>query len=203
MINADDIKLYLPKYLSDLSQESLFYELKKFPSNDPNQYYVSFEDKVIYQGDALKNIPFISLPDTNINYINVIVISNTCDIDLSNTRIFPAFISYCPLIDLERYRLLLLKHSSETKVTNHLSDIKAQRITQIMYFPKGALLDKEYITFFDRTLFLKNAYIDRNQLQNSRIFSLSNFGYYLFLLKLSIHFTRIRDGVDRVNNNGY
>ena len=36
-----------------------------------------------------------------------------------------------------------------------------------------------------------------DHLRNHRIFSLSQYGHYLFLFKLSFHFTRMQEGIDR------
>lgn len=36
------------------------------------------------------------------------------------------------------------------------------------------------------------------QIKQKKIFTLSNYGFYMFLVKLSIHFTRVREGVDRL-----
>ncbi len=56
---------------------------------------------------------------------------------------------------------------------------------------------EESLVFLDRIWNLDNNYIDRSSLNKSRLFTLSNTGFYIFLTKLSIHFSRIRERVDR------
>lgn len=51
--------------------------------------------------------------------------------------------------------------------------------------------------FFDRINNCDNDAMPRNDLDSRRLYSLSNYGLYLFLFKLSVHLTRIREGVDR------
>jgi hypothetical protein len=51
--------------------------------------------------------------------------------------------------------------------------------------------------FFDRLLHVSQKYVDRKTVQTRRLFSLSDYGFYLFVFKLSIHLSRIREGVDR------
>jgi hypothetical protein len=194
----EDISIYLPKYLSEESQDKLFQELKNFPHNDSNKFYSALEDNFVFQGDAIKDIPFLTLPEPKIEKTLVLILSNTCDVEQGNIRLFPAFVNYCPLIKLSKYiNLLEKKNVLKSKIESHLQDIKSQRITQIMFFPKGKDLDDDYIAFFERVNHIKNDFIKRETLEQTRLFSLSNFGFYLLLIKLSIHYTRIREGVDR------
>ena len=57
------------------------------------------------------------------------------------------------------------------------------------------------IVFFDRVCNFPNNKIPRENLKEQRLFTLSDYGSYLFLLKLSIHFTRIQDKVERKSVN--
>jgi len=56
MIDFEELKLYLPKYLSASSEQNLFENLKDFPDNiDERMYsYKYFEDDIIFQGDGLE-----------------------------------------------------------------------------------------------------------------------------------------------------
>lgn len=198
-MNLEDIQIYLPKYLSAESTKELFEGLKDFPENIDSRLYTSYlQDSIIYQGDGLRNLLAINLPEVNLKTIAGMVISNTCDIEQSNKRLFPSQIVYSPLINLERYRTGLISViGNERRINDHVSEIKKQKITQIFYLPTlDGTLD-ESIIFLDRVFNISNDFVDRSNLKSSRIFSLSDYGNYLFLLKLSIHFTRIQDSVDR------
>ena len=42
-----------------------------------------------------------------------------------------------------------------------------------------------------------NSYISREELNSKRLFSLSDYGFYMLLFKLSVHFSRIQEKVNR------
>lgn len=198
-MNLNDIQIYLPKYLSLESSKELFEGLKDFPENIDSRLYTTYlNDKIIYQGDGLRKMLAINLPDISLKSVDGMVLSNTCDIEQSNKRPFPSQIVYSPIINLERYKAGLVSTiGSEERVNNHILEIRKQKITQIFFLPRfGSVLD-ESIIFLDRIFNIANDYVERSTISSTRIFSLSDYGNYLFLLKLSIHFTRIQDRVDR------
>ena len=55
----------------------------------------------------------------------------------------------------------------------------------------------EAVVFFDYTNSFDVHFIDRDKLKERRLVSLSYYGFYILLLKLSIHFTRIQEKVQR------
>lgn len=206
----EDLKTYLPKYLSDDNVKKLFDELQSFPNNIDGRMYTDILDNenILFQGDGFKGFPIINLPNAKVyENASVIILSNTCDIDSTNTRNFPSLICYAPIFSFDKYisqvrRDKLSKNSgdfskTETDIKNHIEAIKAQKITQIFYLPKGKGLPEDSIVFFDRINNCSNHFISRDNLKSKRLFVLSNYGFYLFLVKLSIHFTRIQEKVDR------
>ena len=115
---------------------------------------------------------------------------------LDNKRPYPSRIMYAPLINYDKYAKLISEHYPE-KAENHLKDIKAQHVTQVMFLPKGEGLKHDSIVFFDQTISLPISQQLVQRFCENRLFTLSNFGLYLLLLKLSIHFTRIQERIDR------
>ena len=200
MTNLDDFRLYLPKYLSPDAEQDLFEDLKNFPQN-PKQFYTNYRqnDPVVYQGDGIKDLLIINLPKPEIRPSNAMVISNTCDINLENKRPIDSRVCYTPIFNLRKYRdVLLEKWSSDTtKVENHINCIRRQEISQIFYLPVGGGLSEDSFIFLDRISNCDNASIDRTKLKDIRIFTLGNSGFYVFCFKLSLHFTRINEKVDR------
>lgn len=205
MIPLEQIEKYLPRYLSLSAQEDLFEELKRFPENmDQRLYTINLAgEQQIYQGDGYRDLLFVHLPAREIGAGPGMIISNTCDIDPGNRRFMPMRMVYAPIWNLQKYKQALHKDLVQTgkrsaeSVDSHITEIQRQRISHIFYLPKGAGLENESIVFFDR---LNNAPSDQFELEdvpNKRIFTLSDYGYYLFLFKLSVHFTRIREGVAR------
>ena len=82
------------------------------------------------------------------------------------------------------------------QVEEHLSAVRKQKVSSILYLPGISDL-KESIVFFDRIMSIDNSFIDRENLEINRLFSLSDYGFYLLLFKLSIHFSRIQEKVNR------
>lgn len=197
----DDFKLFLPKYLSTEAEEKLFDSLKDFPNNIDQRIYTSSLNNtdIIYQGDGLSDMLIINLPSTVIKPEKGIVLSNTCDIDLTNSRNFESRIMYAPIFNLNKYKTGLLKQKirTEEQILSHINDIQRQRITQIFYLPKIENCIDESMVFLDRVCNINNSLIDRRNLSKQRLFTLSDYGSYLFVFKLSLHFSRIQDKVER------
>ncbi len=200
-MKIEDIRLFLPKYLSSESERELFSSLKNFPENIDYRLYTNYLEKEenIFQGDGIKDLLVINLPQTNIRPAPCMILSNTCDIDPQNKRLFSSQIVYTPIFNLNKYRSRLLSNSSKTKqqIDDHIQAIKRQEITQVFYLPSIYDCLDDSIVFFDRICSCSNKYVSRANLKNQRLFTLSDYGAYLFLLKISIHFTRIQDSVDR------
>ena len=200
----DDIALYLPQYLSSKDKDALRKELKDFPTDGTKDtIYTAALNTAEYllQGDGINEMLYLYFPKTDIKNVPAILLSNTCDMSLENLRINGCRILYTPLINFEKYANMLRATYKEAKdqkrIDNHLKDIKDQVITQALYLPKGGSLQYDAIVFFDRAISIPLDKDTVNQLCTKRIFSFSNFGFYLFLLKISIHFTRIQEKIDR------
>lgn len=198
MTSFEDIKKYLPQYLSDSDAKQLFSALKDFPNNIDERFYsnYSLDDNILYQGDCLKDIPAFNLPDTRTKLSQSMAISNTCDMDLSNKRLWNTRILLSQIILLEKLEKGLCQRFPKDRVTNYINSLKKQQITNAFYLPKSKNLD-EAVAFFDYTNSFDINYIDRESLKERRLVSLSNYGFYILLLKLSIHFTRVQEKVER------
>ncbi len=203
-MNLDDIKLYLPKYLSEASFSDLLKELKSFPKNMDKRFYSEYLKKnpTLFQGDGIaKGLPILNLPSTDIREnVPVIVLSNTCDIDAENKReYFSPRISYAPILRLEKYKEAITAKASKDrdKIIAHINSIKNQEITSILYLPQGGGFDYEGIVFLDRIISCDSNSVCGATLLKERMFILSDYGFYLFLFKLSLHFTRVQEQVER------
>ena len=193
------ISQFLPKYLSPNDQKDLLKCIKDFPDNINKRFYTrALKDQpIIYQGDGIKKLPIINLPDSKIKNAMCIITSNTCDVEFSNKRFYPIRLTYCPIIELGKYRNFLKSQKlTPQQIKQHITAIKKQEITQIFYLPAQGKM-KQSIVFLDRINNCDNSILNRRKLKAGRVFTLSNYGFYLFLLKLSMSFTRIGEGVNR------
>ncbi|MFX1513827.1 MAG: hypothetical protein ACFFCQ_14680, partial [Promethearchaeota archaeon] len=109
----------------------LFNELKAFPENIDGRFYTSKlqQETTIFQGDGIKDLLVINLPDPRIGCAPGMVFSNTCDIDLDNTHLFAAKICYAPILNLRKYRQMLLRRKlkSPEAIDTHIQHIRQQR----------------------------------------------------------------------------
>ena len=197
----ENVKTYLPKYLSDTQLKKLMADLQMLYGHiNTSALYAPRvpSDEMLGQGDGIANLLVINLPDVLINPKPSLIISNTCDNSLENVRHLPSSICYCPIFNLEKYgRALLEDGENSQSVADHLAAIRRQELISVFYLPVGGRLAQESLVFLDKINSCNSDYVDRSELKNTRIFRLGNAGFYLFLLKLSIRMTRIQEGLDR------
>ena len=204
MIPFEEIKRYLPHYLSAESQKELFSELKSFPDNIDQRIYTSSASiDTIFQGDGFTDLLMVNLPSPQIKSAPGIILSNTCDVNPSTKRFLSIRLIYAPIISYDKYKIMLLVNAKvkHSKIYDHLESIKKQYVSSIIYLPKGKKLKYDSIVLLDRLNNCPAEIISREMVEKQRLFTLSNYGFYLFLIKISIHFTRVRESVDRVYLN--
>ena len=200
-MNIEDISEYLPKYLSARSEKLLLSELNSFSEGSLfSPYATSFQEpETVYQGDSFSDIPFGSPFSKATKDTRVLVLSNTCDISENNARSYPSQVAYVPLLPLAEYCDTLLKNGkTPANVADHEREIKKQKVTQFLFLPATGGRLPDCIALLDRTCHAPVSLFSERLSAGKRITSFSNTGFYLFILKLSIHFTRIRESVDRI-----
>lgn len=201
--SKEEAEKYLPKYLTPETEKELFEALADFPDNIDGRLYselIKQDFSHIFQGDGLKDLLLINLPDETIRKGPGLVLSNTCDISPENRRMFPATACYVPILKLASIEKLWKdKGFEEERISSTVEAIRKQRITSIFFLPKGSGLENESVLFLDRIVSV-NATALPADLKSCRLFSLSQYGHYMLLVKLSIHFSRINESIDRDRN---
>ena len=197
-----DIKNYLPQYLSAPTQEKLFAEVKKFPDNIDERLYSQslLRETAFFQGDGLHSLWVANLPDTHIGKARVLLLSNSCDMSDENKRLTPRNIFYCLIVSLAKYREMLANNAksfSESQLREFIETVRKQQVTQVFFLPQNAQLGEDCIALLDRISNCDSRACNVPELVKNRLFVLSNYGFYMFLIKLSIHFTRLREGLNR------
>jgi hypothetical protein len=198
--SVDELHRFLPTFLSQGSREAFIDEIKYFLSAEQGKSFYTYaltEYPILFQGDGLRGLSIINLPDPTIKPGSAVLLSNTCDMDPSNRRLFDSSLTYAPIFSLQKYLEALRREFPNDRVTNHEASIRQQLITQIFFLPKDGKLKDDSIVFLDRIVSASSATINRDQIAQHRLFTLSDFGAWLLALKLSVHFCRIRDRVDR------
>jgi len=191
----EQIKLFLPKYLTPHQQSQLFEELRAFPDN--MEYYLRRSEwrETLLQGDGWRGFVVINFGTSERKEVSGLVLSNSCDIDPKNVRALPASILFSPLIRLTRYEALLAESGRDgAQVRSHLDAIRKQRVTSVFCLPPGPGIDECIVLFDDIHSHPLEDFLQR---ERSCVFTLNQYAFYLLLLKLSIHFSRFQEGVAR------
>src|SRR5262245_37446128 len=137
---SEDIKRYLPKYLSPSDSSELFAQLASYP-NPATPFYLqraAIAENEPLQGDGWRGFVAIDFRTADRKEVSGMVISNSCDIDPANRREHAVNILFSPLIALSKYVELLRKVKTEAQVTNVLAAIRSQKTTSIFHLPEGA-----------------------------------------------------------------
>lgn len=186
----EDFKVYLPKFLSPEQEALLFAELEKYPENIDSRMFSSYllVPEELYQGDCLSNIATDYFPGKE---AKCIILSNTCDMSEANIRHTPKLTVVAPLFSLKKYAAELLKKLSQEQVNEHISLIQKQNISNMFYLP---IEGEESFARLDMAFHLPTP---KKEFLPKRYRALGNYGFYLLLFKLSIHFCRMRDGINR------
>ncbi len=194
-IPFDQVRLYLPQYLSPERQQELWNELRAFPNNR-SIYSTRNNDPECLQGDGWRGFVAIDFHSLDRKTVSGLILSNSCDLSLANTRATTPNITFVPLMKLQRY-LAVLENSgqSEQQRADVAASIRRQAVTSLMHLPAiPGQMEESLALFGDVRSQPLNHFIAS---ERSLIFRLSDFGFYLFLFKLSIHFTRMLEGVER------
>lgn len=154
----------------------------------------------IYQGDIVDRLDVVYYEMTNdtqeiqaIEDIPCMLLSHTCDMDFAEkTR--GKYVSGAPIFAFEEFSKSRTQEYSKEGWQSFLEDIKANRITDVLYIPEKKPLEAS-IVLLDRIFsidpYVLKARLDKNKTE--RILSLSQIGSYFFLIKLTYHFARYED----------
>jgi len=176
--------LILPEHKAEFTKY-----LEKLPDGiDKWLYLGNIADAAsVYQGDILLDIP-VCLIDDDGNAIAgrdiVALISNTCDMQSARQE----FVTVCPIVTFDELR----QNIESQKLDALLHDIKNNRIFRYFYLPPNGGFPEGYIDF-SRMVSISSLYL--NDIKRSKpqqcILSLSHYGYYFFLVKLTFHLARM------------
>jgi len=201
---------YFPPHLRGPAAVALGRVVKgEFPetTNADLVYRRQTSTAILFQGDALIDVPFAVLnPEmgtASVEYFDAMILNNTCDISEDNPHLDEPLASFGLIIPLSLYEEALLRSVSQERVDNHLRDVRSNRISNLLYLPAVPGMEgrMESIVRFDWVFSIPYGLIlkwSRDYLPNGdRIFTLSDYGFYVLLFKLSVHFCRMGEAIDR------
>jgi ABC-type transporter Mla MlaB component len=204
------IEHLFPEYLTKTEKGRLLQALEQFKDDNAknkwnNKNYSHFYSPVNYQyflqGDLVREIryPMWDKSDKSFKktFTDAIILSNTCDLDLSNLRKINKQVVLAPILELQDYISEMTQIDDNIEET--LQKIKTQSISNILYLPPNLSTGTDYICHLDKAFWFPaeelNLYLD--EIDKTRVTSLDYFGYYLFLVKLSYHFCRLPEEKQR------
>lgn len=194
-LNQDEFAAHLPVYLTRVQKDNLIAALKNF---NQHSFYTTYGTDELLQGDGWGQLDIFSFQSGQQRKVRGIFLSNSCDISPENERILPPNIVFVPLIPTKAVvDMLTAKGIAKNKIEDTIKDMRAQRITSVFFLPKHTNgLNEDHIAFLDNVHSLPANHFIQQKTQ-PKIFTLSQMGFYLFLFKLSVHFCRFGENVQR------
>lgn len=190
----EEWRRYLPHYLNDDDKRALYSELKQFP--DGMRYFGEPPDDEPLQGDGWKPFLLRDYETGAEREVSGIVISNSCDVVPGNTVDGRQNVLFAPLQSLERViERLRLAGESEAQIQSQLNAIRRQEKTDVLYIPAvPGGIPETFVRLDDIRPQPLQRFLSGKQ---TRLFSLNQAAFYILLIKLAIHFTRIQERVHR------
>jgi len=197
-LNPEDLTTGLPAYLTAADQAAIARSLRDFAQSQRLAgFYYPTSDPEPLQGDIWAHINVFNYVTGERKRVRALLVSNSCDITAGNERILPAKVTVATVIPMDAYKQLLLQNGlSDQRVNDHLKQVRAQAVTNLFYLPECADIGREHIALLSdlHSLPMQAMAEDSPKL---RLASLSQTAFYLLLFKLSVHFCRFLEGVDR------
>ncbi|HZL18304.1 MAG TPA: hypothetical protein VFG23_11215 [Polyangia bacterium] len=192
----DSIRLYLPKYLTPEQARDLWSGLADFPKNTDYYWFDSGLNDEILQGDGWRGFVVRDFFSGDKRAVSGVVLSNSCDVAPENETNTPAHIVFAPLISVSKFEDLLRgRGKTLQQVASLLTDVRQQRLTNIFYLPAYSDVIKESMILLDDVHV--HPATDFRGCDRNALFKLNQYAFYLFLMKLSIHFSRFNEKVLR------
>lgn len=202
--------ILLPSYLTSENKGRLQDALKQFHKENSNEisyenFYKDYGYEYFMQGDILIEIRSAFWNRENAryekSYSDALILTNTCDISFENNRTLnPKQCLFAPLLNLEDYLQELRGGGfSQQKIDNFVKNLKAQVYSNIFYLPQSGDDSPERIALLDRIFWYPVEELQAllPTINEERIRSLNHFGFYLLVIKLSYHFSRLPEQCDR------
>lgn len=171
--------------------------LKQVPTSIDSWVYSSSLSDFPYQGDIADKLDIV-YHETDGQTLNIglledwrcMLLSHTCDMDFTN-KSREKFVSVAPIFNFKEFSDNQLTGYSKTQWESFIESVKANRITDILYLPGYGEID-DFVVLLDRIYSIDSKVLDIRVKKGTttKILSLSQVGYYFFLIKLTYHFAR-------------
>ena len=149
------------------------------------------------QGDGCRNLILYRFKSGERVSAQGLILSNTCDMSSQNTRYLPVSVTFAPIMSVEGYKKLSLRaNRTDEQILQKIKAIKSQQVTNMFYLPKGRNMHEEGVVLFNDIHSMPVSALS-DPISEQRNFTLSMAGFYILLFKLSVHFCRVQEGMQR------
>lgn len=193
---AEELSVFLSEHLLKDSLEPVVRELQEVQAGR-GMVVADHEDSLL-QGDVYEGVPCVRRQgELAITPQRVMLVSNSCDATPDNPRPIPLDLTVAPVLRLSRYRDLLAASGKATdaQIADMVNSIKRQEKTHLVYLPAGGNMEEEMVALLDKVQSLPAP--DFHGANPRRLAVLTDRGFWIFLVKLSMHFLRPHEGVQR------
>ena len=206
-----DFTVLLPEHLrGSESKDQLKNALKQFHVSEKTEkvnyadFYTSKLQDYFLQGDLISEVRFPKLDRVSYTFekafTTAVIISNTCDIAKDNERkIISKECLFAPVITLEGY-VDSLKNSGRTEqqILNHKQELFGQKISNLFYLPFKDNWEDGNLALLDQMFWFPTDELNNFDVSSDRVSCFDQFGFYLFVLKISYHLCQLPEQPDRV-----
>jgi hypothetical protein len=199
----------LPPYLTNTAKGRIRKALEQFFGEkehiDYSDFYTQQNNNFLLQSDVVHSIVGIDWNFKEKRYETgfspALLISNSCDVTLDNDRsINGKEAMFAPLISVKNHlEQIKGKGHSDDQVNAFYQTLVKQEFTNLFYLPPNPINKNEYIVRLDKIHWVPQPELAEiiQDLSNNRFISLSHWGYYLYLTKLSLHTCRVPEELER------
>ena len=200
-LDLESLQQQIPYYLTAKDRQVLVDELKAISKGEPADYFLSpYRDSFkadMLQGDGWRGFQLFKFDTGERRTVQGIVMSNSCDVEPRNARDVPARVMFAPLVKFAAYEVVLRASGIDTKkVDEKLASIRGQKTTNMFFLPAGGPLVEDHVVRLDDAHSMPFAAHASAQ-GREKLFTLTNTGFYMLVLKLSVHFCRLHEKVNR------
>jgi hypothetical protein len=212
-LSSQQFEELLPSYLHNVEKGRIYDSLAQFHSGNNvinyDRFYSLTKEPYLMQADVLNSVKGILWNEHSQAFDNgfmpAMILSNSCDMNLDNIRnMNEKNVLFAPLFTLSAYiNDRRTRGGSEDVIRNFESILRRQEYTNLFYLPPNPVNKDEYIVQFDQISWLPISEIREiiEHVDEARFISLSNWGFYLFLVKLSLHMCRTPEEIERHEKN--
>lgn len=194
-LSLEGLERALPHYLSASRIQGVKRALAEFP--EIKFFYLNAYQNEALQGDCWSQLTVFNFADGTRKKIRGMLLSNSCDLDSSNRSLTTPYVTFCPIISLDRLAETWRQAGFERQqVEGTVAAIKRQEISNYMFLPAGASFETEMIACFEQAFSLPYAVFE-SEAEKRKLATLTDPSFYLFIFKLSLHFCRMHEDVDR------